>query len=222
MLPSSANRRQPPLSKRSAAVRRLGGMVARLPEGWASGKAAVRGTQRSVTRRLEREPRFGLERAVHQRAPAKKDRTAEGTHDLDLDTERVADAHVVEQPEIVDRGQIATDLGSVVDLGEECPATLGERLQDERRGQAPIAADTRVGRAHQFQERARALADLDDAVEQQKGRGVRQARPRARPSTTATRTAARRADVTTSRPLRAGGVMPSVGGMTPSASARTA
>src|SRR5439155_1250724 len=119
--------------------------------------------------------------------------------------------------------------------GQEGAPALRERLDHEGGGQLPVAPDARVRRAHQLQERPRPLADLEHAVEEEEGRRVRQAwdgierrahtasrrsgrqsPPRARPSTAATRTRpGRAAPVTTSRPARAGGTSPTVGGTTP-------
>ena len=123
--------------------------------------------------------------------------------------------------ELVDRCQIACGGQLSVLRGDECTASLGEGFQDEGRGQESVAADARVGRADELQEGTPPFLDLEHLVEQQEGRPVGQTRkavhgaskrsgrhapPRARPSTTATRTSAARArPATTPSPLRAGG-----------------
>src|SRR5207249_684316 len=119
--------------------------------------------------------------------------------------------------------------------GQERAPALRERLDHEGGGELPVAPDARVRRAHQLRERPRALADLEHAVDEQEGRRVRHAGirvdglshtasrrsarqrpPRASPSTAATRTRPGRAPpATTSRPARAGGTSPRVGGTTP-------
>src|SRR5947208_2243335 len=187
-----------------------------------------------LARRLQRDAALGAELAVDQRTAAQQDRAAEVAHDLHLDAQLVADTHLAQHAEVVHRGEVAGARRAALRSQERAPA-LRERLDHEGGGQPPVTSDARVRRAHQLRERSRPLADLEHAVEEQEGRPVGQARdgiegrfhtasrrsgrqspPRARPSTAATRTArGRAAPVTTSRPARAEGASPQVGGTRP-------
>src|SRR5262249_50216539 len=138
--------------------------------------------------------------------------------------------------EIVDGGEVARLRSVLGQLRQQRAATLRQRLQQEGGGQGTVRGHARIGRGDMLQEHAAALADLEDPIEQQEGGGVRKPRervlhlahhaasnrtgrhipPRARPSTTATRTGQRRAVLrTTSSPLGAGAPQPTVGGTRP-------
>src|ERR1043166_767719 len=144
----------------------------RRPRGGAAEQALQKwrsATPAPSARRFQRDPSLRTELAIHQGPAPQEDRAREVPDDLHLHPHLVADAHVGEHPEIVDRGEVAARRRIPTVRRPPRTPTLRERLEDDRRRENAVAADAGIGGAHELREGGTPLSDLEHAVEEQKG-----------------------------------------------------
>ena len=86
----------------------------------------------------------------------------------------ITDAHVAVRAELVHGDEIAGRRAATL-RGEERATRLSQGFQYERGGQMAVRRDARIRGAHELQEGARLVVDVEHAIEEQERRRVRSA-----------------------------------------------